>query len=90
LPAKHLKFIENTKLKATIVGKLDELKEAVKSKPTYLIESDFLDDPKRPGAVIPPWSIQKNWKKIIKAGQCSLEYALKVNVDNVKEHCTPT
>jgi len=33
LPAKHLKFIENTKLKATIVGKLDELKEAVKSKP---------------------------------------------------------
>jgi len=46
------------------VGKRQDFEQALKSPPLYVVESDFLDDPSRPGAVIPPWSLAKKIRKL--------------------------
>ena len=68
----------------TIVGKYEILKSAVRMKPNYLVESDYLDDPKRPGAVIVPWAIPRNWRKLLMNNLCSLDYAETINIKNIK------
>jgi len=58
----------------TIVGRKSEINEALNhhNDVNILIESYYLDDPKRPGAVITPWSIPRNWVKIIEAKHAAL------------------
>jgi len=47
-----------------------------------LIESDFIDDPKRPGAVMYPWDIRKEVEKALSRGGFE-EVLKKYLVDNV-------
>ncbi len=68
----------------TICGKLQLIKEAAKKlTPTYMVESDFIDDPKRPGVASWPWEIIENQVTILKEGILDEEYIFKLNVDNV-------
>ncbi len=60
------------------VGKRQDFEQAVKSRPVYVVESDFLDDPSRPGAVIPPWSLAR---KVRKLGD---ELVRKICIENMK------
>ncbi len=51
--------------------------------PTYLLESDFIDDPNRPGVVVYPWQMIDNQLRILKEGLVNDEYLAKLNIDNV-------
>jgi len=66
----------------TILGTKENLKIVAKNPPRYLVESDFLDDPKRPGAVIVPWSVPRAWRQVIESGFCNEQYVREVNVAN--------
>jgi len=77
------KNAENLGLKYTVVGKVENLKMIVNSGFKCLVESDYLDDPKRPGAVIPPWTISKTWRKLLADGLCDVSYVQAINVDNI-------
>jgi TatD-related deoxyribonuclease len=77
------KNAESLGLSYTVVGKIENLKIIVNSSSKCLVESDYLDDPKRPGAVIPPWTISKTWRKLLADGLCDVSYVQAVNVDNV-------
>lgn len=74
---------ENLGLSYTVVGKVETLKMIINNSFKYLVESDYLDDPKRPGAVIPPWTIPKTWRKLLAEGLCDVSYVQTINVDNV-------
>lgn len=52
-------------------------------KPVYLIESDHIDDPRRPGVVVYPWQLVDNQLKLLKEDIVDEEYLYKVNVDNI-------
>jgi len=67
----------------TIVGKIGNLTAVCERNLVTLVESDYLDDPKRPGAVIVPWSICRSWRKLLSRGICDEEFAYKVNVDEI-------
>ena len=54
-----------------------------KHKPAYMVESDHIDDPHRPGVVVYPWQLIENQNKLLKEGLIDEEYLYKVNVDNV-------
>ncbi len=55
----------NRKLVPSIpVGKRQDFEDALRCRPLYVPESDYLDDPKRPGAVIPPWSLARKLQKL--------------------------
>lgn len=51
--------------------------------PVYMVESDFIDDPARPGVVVYPWEMALTLERIVRRGLTSEEYMYKVNVDNV-------
>lgn len=68
----------------TVPGKYPVLREVFTSiKPFYMVESDFIDDPKRPGVSSYPWDIVENQKKLLTEGVIDEEYLYKLNIDTV-------
>ncbi len=59
-----------------------ELEESVEAWPRIVIESDFLDDPKKPGAVVAPWSISRTINKLLAKGLIDESKAFEVLVKN--------
>ncbi len=55
-----------------VLGKID---------PVFVLESDHIDDPMRPGAVVYPWAMAEHVQRL--ARKLSEEYLYKINVDNV-------
>ncbi len=51
--------------------------------PFYMIESDYIDDPSRPGAVVYPWEMAGEMYRLYEKGVVGEEYLYKVNVDNI-------
>ena len=70
---------------STLPGVPRLLEHAVKNlEPLYIVESDHIDDPARPGAVVYPWDMAATIRRIYEAGIASEEYLYKVNVDNIE------
>lgn len=69
----------------TIVGKSSNLITACRKGLVTLVESDYLDDPRRPGAVMVPWSLCRNWNKLLNKGLCDEEFVYKVNVEEIEK-----
>ncbi|MEM1526837.1 MAG: TatD family hydrolase [Ignisphaera sp.] len=71
-------------LVSTVPGKYPILKEVFKSlKPYYMVESDYIDDLKRPGVSSYPWEIVENQKKLLNEGIVDEEYLYKLNIDMI-------
>ena len=71
---------------STLIGRAEVLRGAFnKGLSSFIPESDYIDDPKRPGVVMYPWEIAEEVNRMIKnVGQVNVEEALnKVMVDNV-------
>jgi len=64
------------------VGRRGELEEALKHGLTFVVESDFVDDNRRPGAVIPPWTLARKLREMIEEGIMSNDDLRKM-ADNV-------
>ena len=76
--------VEATRLgySATIPGKpllLDNVLGRIP--PVFMIESDHIDDPKRPGAVVYPWVMASHIQRLAK--KIGDDYLYKINVDNI-------
>ncbi len=54
---------------------------ADKAEPIFMIESDFIDDPRRPGVVVYPWLMAEKLSELATKGY--EEWAWKVAVENV-------
>ncbi len=53
--------------------------------PKFMVESDYIDDPRRPGVVVYPWEMINNELRLLEKGVLSEELLYKVNVDNIVE-----
>ncbi len=82
---KSLEAAVKNGLRATVPGVTGSLERAVKLEPKYMVESDHIDDPKRPGVVVFPWEMIENQKSLLERGLVNEEYLMKINVDNVVE-----
>ncbi len=70
--------------RATVPGVAKLLEYASENvEPFFVVESDFIDDPKRPGVVVYPWEMARKLREI--AGRGKQEWVYKVAVDNVAE-----
>ncbi len=70
----------------TLPAKYKTLKKTLSSKPgRALIESDFIDDPRRPGVSSYPWDIPVRIKQLLDEEVIDEEYVYKVMVDNIVE-----
>ncbi|MGC8975330.1 MAG: TatD family hydrolase [Thermoprotei archaeon] len=67
----------------TVLGREDLLLSVLESKITNaLVESDFIDDPRRPGVVMYPWDISREVEKLMSRREYG-ETLVKYLVDNV-------
>jgi len=72
---------------ATLTGRkqiIDKMKPAGVIVPGAMLESDYIDDPKRPGLVMYPWEISENVKKAIEEGVIDEDDAYVLGVGSVK------
>jgi len=60
------------------------LREAFAKGLDFLVESDFIDDPKRPGAVSYPWAIALEVSEMLREGFVSEDAVERVFVENFK------
>ena len=68
----------------TLPAKYPLLKHAFQVlKPVYMIESDHIDDPKRPGVSAYPWNVIEVQTRLLKEGIVNEDYLARLNIDNI-------
>ncbi len=65
------------------MGRKGEFEEAIKHGPKFVVESDFMDDPKRPGAVIPPWTLIRKLRNYVSNGVINEDFLHRICMDNI-------
>lgn len=73
---------------ATLTGRrqiIDKMKSAGVIVPGAMLESDYIDDPKRPGIVMYPWEISENVRKAVEDGIIDEDDAYVLGVESVKK-----
>lgn len=73
---------ENHGLMPSVLAGKDAVKEALRKGTRFLMETDFLDDPRRPGAVLSITTVPKRTLTFMDQGLMTEEQAHKVHVDN--------
>lgn len=65
----------------SILAKEDLVREAVKGGPRFLLETDYIDDPQRPGAVLGPATVPRKTKAWIGKGLLTEDAAWTIHKD---------
>jgi TatD-related deoxyribonuclease len=73
---------ENFGIMPSILAKRENIVEALKKGSRFLLETDYIDDPKRPGAVLSPKTVPRITKLLLKEGILIEEQAYKIHVEN--------
>jgi len=73
---------ENFGLMPSVLVGRDSAEQAIRKGTRFLMETDFLDDPRRPGAVLAITTVPKRTKTLLEKGLMTEEQAYKIHVDN--------
>lgn len=73
---------ENFGLMPSVLAGREATKQALEKGTRFLMETDFLDDPRRPGAVLAITTVPKRTKNMMQTGAMTEEQAYKIHVDN--------
>jgi len=65
----------------SILAKEELAAEALKGGPRFLLETDYIDDPRRPGAVLGPTTVPKKTKAWLEKGLLTKEQAWSIHHD---------
>ena len=74
--------IENFGLMPSVLAGKDAIKEALGKGTRFLMETDFLDDPRRPGAVLAISTVPKRTNAFLQQGLMTEEQARVIHHDN--------
>lgn len=72
-------------LSSSITASRNLIKEALKYDTDFLMETDYLDDKKRPGAVLGPKTVPRRTIEFIEKNWMSEEEAYKIHKDNIEK-----
>ncbi len=73
---------ENHGLMPSVLAGKDAVREALRKGTRFMMETDFLDDPRRPGAVLDIKTVPKRTMTMMEQGIMTEEQAHKIHVDN--------
>jgi len=76
---------ENFGLMPSVLAGKDAVREALGKGDRFLMETDFLDDPRRPGAVMAITTVPKRTRTFLEQGIMTEEQAFKIHVENPKK-----
>jgi len=63
----------------------EAIRAALKKGDRFVMETDYIDDPRRPGAVLGPKTVPRRTKQFVDAGLMSEEMALAVHKKNPEQ-----
>lgn len=69
----------------SLVASEDNIKTAIQQGSRFLMESDYIDEAERPGAVVGPKSVPRVSLKLMSAGFLTEDDLIKIHKDNVEE-----
>lgn len=72
---------ENHGITPSLIASGDVMREAVRKGKNFLMETDYLDDKTRPGAVMGPRTVPRRTRKLINAGLLTEEDAYHIHVE---------
>ncbi|MFY9638059.1 MAG: TatD family hydrolase [Methanobacterium sp.] len=75
---------ENHGLTPSLIATKDVVKEGLKKGKNFLMETDYLDDKTRPGAVLGPKTVPRRTLELIKQGLINEDDAYSIHVTNVE------
>jgi len=73
---------ENHGLFPSVLASRPSLREAVEKGTRFMMETDYLDDPERPGAVMSPATIPKRMRWLLQEGLLEEEEAMTIHAEN--------
>ncbi|HEX9909064.1 MAG TPA: TatD family hydrolase, partial [Thermoplasmata archaeon] len=73
---------ENFGLMPSVLAGKDATKEALSKGTRFLMETDFLDDPRRPGAVLAIQTVPKRTNAFMQQGIMTEEQAIQIHQEN--------
>jgi TatD-related deoxyribonuclease len=76
---------ENHGLTPSLIATKDVVKDGLKKGRTFLMETDYLDDKTRPGAVLGPKTVPRRTNEMINLGLLNEDDAYKIHVDNIEK-----
>jgi TatD-related deoxyribonuclease len=76
---------ENSGLFPSVLAKKESTIEALGKGSRFLLETDYLDDLRRPGAVLSITTVPKRTMSLLQSGRMTEEQAFKIHVDNPLE-----
>ncbi|MCK9151721.1 TatD family hydrolase [Methanobacterium alcaliphilum] len=77
--------IENHGLTPSLIATRDVVSKGIKKSNYFLMETDYLDDASRPGAVLGPKTVPRRTLEFIKKGLISEDDAYKIHSENIKK-----
>jgi len=66
----------------SILAKEDNILDALSGGDCFMLETDYIDDPRRPGAVLGPKTVPKVTRKMLDKGTLTEEQAWTIHVEN--------
>lgn len=75
---------ENHGLTPSLISTRDVVKKGIKKGRNFLMETDYLDDKTRPGAVLGPKTVPRRTRELMNQGLLDVEDVHKIHVDNVE------
>ncbi|MFV2040734.1 MAG: TatD family hydrolase [Candidatus Hydrothermarchaeales archaeon] len=69
----------------SVLSSTENITAALKNNTDFLMESDYIDDNTRPGAVLGPKTVPRVTKKLVETGVLSLEDAARIHCDNIEK-----
>lgn len=75
----------NFGLTPSLISTRDVVREGIKKSNYFLMETDYLDDLSRPGAVLGPKTVPRRTLEFINKGLISKEDAFIIHSDNIKK-----
>jgi TatD-related deoxyribonuclease len=76
---------ENHGLTPSLIATKDVIKEGLKKGKNFLMETDYLDDKTRPGAVLGPKTVPRRTKEFMRQGLLDEKDAYKIHVTNIEK-----
>jgi TatD-related deoxyribonuclease len=68
----------------SVLATESNIEKALKSGKKFLMETDYIDDPRRPGAVLGPKTVPKTTKNLVRKGILTDDMAAHIHEDEVK------
>ncbi len=80
---------ENFGLMPSVLASRENIEAALEKGLRFMMETDFLDDPKRPGAVLNITTVPKRTQQMIEMKKMRMDDALEIHYDNARETYGP-